>query len=155
MPKIRFVPSAALALVLLAASGQAQTPGSAPRIIALSATDTMKYSATTIEAKPGEDIKVTLTNLGTLPKESMGHNWVLLKAGTDAAAFANAALMAKATGYIPPALQDQMIAHIDLLGAHETGEVEFNAPTVPGDYTFLCTFPAHFQVGMKGTLTVK
>ena len=30
-----------------------------------------------------------------------------------------------------------------------------HAPTAPGDYVYLCTFPAHYQVGMHGTLTVK
>jgi uncharacterized cupredoxin-like copper-binding protein len=25
----------------------------------------------------------------------------------------------------------------------------------PGTYTFLCTFPGHFQAGMKGELTVQ
>ena len=56
---------------------------------------------------------------------------------------------------IPAALSDQIIAKIDLLGPRKSGEVEFKAPTVPGDYVFLCTFPAHFQAGMKGVLTVK
>ena len=115
----------------------------------------MKYSVSVIEAKPGEDIKVILTNIGTQPKEVMGHDWVLLKSGVDVAAFDAAALTAKDTGYIPAALSDEIIAKIDLLGPRKSGEVEFNAPTVPGDYPFLCTFPAHFQVGMKGVLTVK
>ncbi len=105
--------------------------------------------------RPGEALKVTLTNAGALPKESMAHNWVLLKPGTDATAFVNAALGAKATDYFPVALADEVIAHLDLVGPHQTGEVEFNAPTAPGDYTYLCTFPAHFQVGMHGILTVK
>ena len=47
------------------------------------------------------------------------------------------------------------VAHIDLLGPRKSGEADFKAPTVPGDYPFLCTFPAHYQTGMKGTLTVK
>jgi azurin len=115
----------------------------------------MKYNTTAIEAKPGEDIKVVLTNIGTQPVQVMGHNWVLLKAGSDAAAFDAAAVNAKDTGYIPPALKDQVIAHIDLLGPRKSGEVEFTAPTVPGEYPYLCTFPAHYQVGMKGVLTVK
>jgi azurin len=85
----------------------------------------------------------------------MGHNWVLLKAGSDVAAFDSAAVNAKDTGYIPPALKDEIIAHIDLLGPRKSGEAEFTVPTVPGDYPYLCTFPAHYQVGMKGVLTVK
>jgi len=115
----------------------------------------MKYSLTSIEAKPGEALQVVLTNNGTQPLQVMGHNWVLLKAGSDAASFDAAALNAKDTGYIPASLKDEIIAHIDLLGPRKSGEADFNAPTTPGVYPFLCTFPAHFQVGMKGTLTVK
>jgi azurin len=126
-----------------------------PRVIEITAGDTMKYDVTAIEAKPGEDLKVILTNTGTQPKEVMGHNWVLLKAGTDVAAFDAAALGSKDTDYIPAALKDEILAHIDLLGPRKSGEVDFKAPTTPGEYPFLCTFPAHYQTGMKGFLTVK
>jgi azurin len=126
-----------------------------PREIDLTANDMMKYSLVTIEAKPGEDLKVVLTNIGTQPKEVMGHDWVLLKSGTDVAAFDTAALGAKDTGYIPAALSDEIIAKIDLLGPRKSGEADFKAPTTPGDYPYLCTFPAHYQAGMKGVLTVK
>jgi azurin len=115
----------------------------------------MKYSITAIDAKPGEDIKVVLTNIGTQPKEVMGHNWVLLTAGSDVAAFDAAALNSKDTGYIPAALSGEILAHIDLLGPRKSGEVEFKAPMTPGEYPFLCTFPAHYQAGMRGVLTVK
>ena len=131
------------------------TAASGPREIDITAGDTMKYSVTAIDAKPGEDLKVVLTNNGTQPLEVMGHNWVLLKAGTDVAAFDAAALTSKATGYIPAALSDEIVAHIDLLGPRKSGEADFKAPTTPGEYPFLCTFPAHYQTGMKGTLTVK
>jgi azurin len=155
---------AATALVAMIASGcgqkDASTSASAPapagpRVIEITGGDTMKYSLAAIEAKPGEDLKVILTNIGTQPKEVMGHDWVLLKAGADAAAFDAAALASKDTGYMPAALSDQILAKIDLLGPRKSGEVEFTAPTAPGDYVFLCTFPAHFQAGMKGVLTVK
>jgi len=126
-----------------------------PRTIEITAGDTMKYSITAIEAAPGEEIKVVLTNNGTQPKEVMGHNWVLLKAGTDVAAFDAAALMSKDTDYIPAALAGQILAKIDLLGPRKSGEADFKVPTTPGEYPFLCTFPAHYQTGMKGTLTVK
>jgi azurin len=153
----------ASAIVALVATGCGQKDTSAPapaapagpREIEITAGDTMKYDVTQIDAKPGEDIKVILTNTGTQPVEVMGHNWVLLKAGTDVAAFDSAALMSKDTGYIPAALKDEIVAHIELQGPRKSGEVEFNAPTAPGDYPFLCTFPAHYQTGMKGTLTVK
>lgn len=137
------------------ATAAAASAPAGPRVIELTAGDTMKYNVTTLEAKPGEPLKVELTNIGTQPVQVMGHNWVLLKAGSDVAAFDAAALNAKDTGYIPAALKDEIIAHIDLLGPRKTGEADFNAPMAPGDYPFLCTFPAHYQVGMKGVLTVK
>jgi len=115
----------------------------------------MKYSVTAIEATPGEMLKVVLTNNGTLPKEVMGHDWTLLKAGSDSAAFSLAASTAKATEYVPPDLKDEIIAKIGLLGPHQSGDVTFSAPTTPGDYPYLCSFPAHYQAGMRGILTVK
>ena len=136
-------------------STPAATPAAGPRSIELTAGDNMKFNLATIEAKPGEDLKVTLTNIGTLPKEAMGHNWVLLKKGSDPAAFSTAAMMAKDTDYIPAALKDQIIAHTQTLGPRKSDEVSFKAPTEPGEYPFLCSFPAHFPAGMKGVLVVK
>lgn len=138
-----------------AAAATAPAAATGPRTINIQANDTMKYDVTSIEAKPGEEIKVVLTNVGVVPKEAMGHNWVLLKAGTDAMAFVTASAAAKDTGYVPAAMKDQVLAHIEQLGPKQSGEVTFKAPTEPGEYQYLCTFPGHFQVGMKGTLTVK
>ena len=155
--------SAFLALVLSgcgqkeaapASTAAVEAPAAGPRVVEITANDTMKFSVTTIEAKAGKQLKVILTNAGTQPKEAMGHNWVLLKAGSDAGAFANAAVAAKETNYIPAALKAQIIASIDLLGPRKSGEVVFTVPG-PGEYPFLCSFPAHFAIGMKGTLIVK
>jgi azurin len=159
--KTRLLFAAALAALVLSGCGQKDSSTAAaaapagPREIEITAGDTMKYSVTQIDATPGEDLKVILTNNGTQPVEVMGHNWVLLKAGTDVAAYDAAALNSKDTGYIPAALSDEVVTHIDLLGPRKSGEADFKAPTTPGDYPFLCTFPAHYQTGMKGILTVK
>ena len=83
----------------------------------------------------------------------MGHNWVLLKAGTDVAAFAAAAATAKDTDYVPASMKDKVIASIPVLGPKKSGEASFKAPAA-GEYTFICSFPGHFAL-MKGTLTVK
>jgi azurin len=142
-------------------SATAAAPAAAPaakagaRTIEITGGDNMKFNLTSIEAKPGEELKIVLTNIGTQPKEVMGHNWVLLKAGSDVAAFAAAAVTAKATDYIPAALKDQIVAHTALIGPRKSDEITFKVPDAPGDYPFLCSFPAHYQVGMKGVLTVK
>jgi azurin len=161
--KATFIASLVIAAGLLAACSKpesgpaaaAPASGAGPRTVTIKASDTMKYDVTSIEAAPGEEIRVVLVNNGTQPKEVMGHNWTLLKADADPAAFATAAMTAKDTGYMPPALKDRVIAHIDLLGPKQSGEVTFKAPATPGTYPYLCTFPAHYQVGMKGVLTVK
>ena len=126
-----------------------------PRTEELTAGDNMKYDKTTIEAKAGEQLTVILTNIGSQPKEVMGHNWILLKAGVDAEAFDKAAAKATTSEYFPAELADQVITHIPLLGPRKSGQVTFQVPTVPGEYVFLCSYPAHFQTGMRGVLVVK
>jgi len=155
---------AASAALLLTGCGQnnssgadAAAPGTpaSPRIVEITANDTMKYNVTTIEAKAGEELTVVLTNEGTVAKEIMGHDWILLKAGSDVAAFDAAASQAKATDYVPAALKGEIIAQIGLLGPRKSDQVEFTVPSTPGEYPYLCTFPAHFQAGMHGVLVVK
>jgi azurin len=147
---------AATALLLPLAGNAADAKG-APRVIKIRAgvDNAMKYDVSTITVAPGEAVKITLTNHMTLPKEVMGHNWVLLAAGTDAAAFAAAAAPEPANGYIPAKMKDKVLAVIGVLGPNETGEVTFTAPTKPGNYPFICSFPGHFLTGMKGVVVVK
>ena len=174
--KIRFLLPFAIVALVVSGCGQkestpaggtatsATAPTAGPRVVELTANDAMKYmmgdqqssaaAGLRIEAKAGEQLKIVLTNTGTQPKEVMGHNWVLLKAGADVVAFDTAAASAKATDYIPAALKDEVVASIALLGPRKSGEVTFTVPAA-GEYPFICSFPAHFQVGMKGTLVVK
>jgi azurin len=129
----------------------AQTPG---RTIEITGTDDMKYSVTTINAKPGESLRIRLKGVGAMPKIAMSHNIVILKPKTDTQAFATAAANARATNFVPPSLKDQVIAASGLAGNGETVDLDFKAPTAPGTYPFICTFPGHFLT-MKGTLIVK
>lgn len=126
---------------------------SGPREIDLTANDTMHYNTTELTAKSGEKLTVVLTNEGNNPITVMGHNWVLLKPGSDIAAFAAAGAQAKDTGYIPDSLKDEVVAEIPLQGPRKSGQVDFTAPA-PGVYPFLCTFPGHYMT-MHGTLTVQ
>jgi azurin len=147
---------ATCAMILPLALNAADASGS-PRVVKIrvGVDNAMKFDVTTIPVAPGETIKVVLTNHMTLPKEVMGHNWVLLATGTDVAAFAAAAAPEATNGYIPAKMKDKVLAVIRVLGPNETGEVTFTAPTKPGDYPFICSFPGHFLTGMKGMLVVK
>lgn len=117
--------------------------------------DSMKFNLTRAEVRAGQEVKVILTNIGSMPKAAMGHNWVLLKKGVDGKAFADAAVASAATDYIPASMADSVIAHTKLLGPKQTDEISFTAPTEPGEYLFLCSFPAHWVAGMHGVLVVK
>lgn len=155
--KLPLRPVFALLLALAASLPGLDAEAAAPREVRITAgaQNTMKFDVTSITASPGEVLRVVLVNAGTLPKTVMGHNWILLKAGTDPVAFASTAAGEADHGYIPSQPDAPMIAHIGLLGPGESGEVTFTVPATPGEYPFLCSFPAHCLVGMKGVLVVK
>ena len=142
--------AAALAVCMPLAAAQ---PARA-RVITLKSTDDMKFDITSITAKPGEALLVKVVNVGKIPKFAMAHNFVLLKQGANSKAFADQAMKAQATAYIPAALKAQVLASTGLAGPGETVEVTFKAPTAPGKYEFICTFPGHYAAGMKGVLIV-
>ncbi len=137
------------------ASATAAVDASGVATLELTASDSMKYNLTRFEVRAGQEVKVILTNIGTMSKAVMGHNWVLLTKGSDPKAYADAAVGAAASDYMPTSLASQVIAHTKLLGAKQTDEITFTAPAEPGDYPFLCSFPAHFLSGMTGVLVVK
>lgn len=136
------------------AAAQAKSTKGA-RTVEITAGDNMKFDVTSIRAKPGERLHVVLKSTGTAPKIAMAHNFILLKPGTSALEFNNAAMTARDTDFIPPAMKDKVIASTGLAGPGETVDVTFTAPTKPGTYEYLCSFPGHYQVGMKGELIVK
>lgn len=147
-----------LLLSLLALSGfvtltaMADTP--AAREVAITANDSMQFNVKEIAAKPGEKIKLTLSNVGKLPKTAMGHNWVLLKPMT-ADAFNKLAMSGASNppDYLPKN-KTSVLANTKMLGGGETDTIEFTAPTAPGKYPFYCSFPGHFGM-MKGNLIVQ
>ena len=133
---------------------QAKAPAAKGRVIEMTGNDQMQYNVTAIKAKPGEVLTVRLTTIGKIPKFAMAHNFVLLTKGSDPKAFADKAISAKASEYIPAELKKQIIANTGMAGPGETVEVTFKAPTAAGKYDYLCSFPGHFAAGMKGVLTV-
>jgi len=131
------------------------TSTAAARTVNITGGDNMKFDQTEITAKPGETLHIVLKNIGTMPKMAMAHNFVLLKTGTDQAEFSKAAFNARETDFIPPTMKDAVIAHTGLAGPGESVEVRFKVPAKAGTYAFICSFPGHFGLGMRGTLIVK
>jgi azurin len=125
------------------------------RTVEMFGTDDMKYSVNEIPAKRGEQLRVVLISKGTMPKVAMAHNFVLLKLGASPVKFIQAGATARPTDFIAPEMKDQVLAATTLAGPGETVEVTFKVPAAAGSYPYVCTFPGHFQVGMRGNLVVK
>jgi azurin len=121
-------------------------------VVHLTGNDQMRFSANRIELKAGQKVKVELKNAGSLPKEVMGHNLIVLKPGSDVTAFAAKGMNAKATDYVP-AGAPEIIAHTRLLGPGESQMLELDLPGA-GTYPFLCSFPGHVGL-MNGVIVVQ
>jgi azurin len=115
----------------------------------------MKFSVTRIEAKPGETLRIVLTTRSAMPKTAMAHNVVVLAKGVNAAKFNEAAAPHRTNDFLPPDRQKDILAATGLAGGGETVEVTFTVPQQPGNYDYICTFPGHFKMGMRGVLAVK
>jgi azurin len=127
----------------------------AARTVEITGGDDMKFSVTTINAKPGETLRIVLKSVGTLPKVAMAHNVVVLKANADQIKFAQAGMTARDTDFIAPDLKGQVVAATKMAGPGETVEVTFKVPAAAGNYPYICTFPGHFAAGMKGQIVAK
>ena len=55
-------------------------------------------------------------------------------------------------GFIP--VTDDVLHHTKMLERRQTEVLEFTAPSKPGKYPFICTFPGHAQL-MRGYFEVK
>ena len=145
-----------LLLATASASPRAGNPSvDTPRTVDIVANDEMKYSVTTITAKPGEQIRVRLAAKGVIPKIAMAHNFVLLKLGTNIDKLLADGAPHRATDFISPAMLSSVIAKTAMAGPGETVQVTFTVPSKPGRYPYLCTFAGHYQAGMKGVVIVK
>ncbi|WP_010254512.1 plastocyanin/azurin family copper-binding protein [Myroides injenensis] len=118
--------------------------------VTITGDDAMKFNKSEIKVPVGQKVTLTLKHTGKMDKAIMGHNWALLKPGTDLVAFATASAQSPETDYIATDLKDQVIVHTKTLGGGESDTIEFTI-TEPGTYDYLCTFPAHFAM-MQGKL---
>lgn len=123
----------------------------------LTGNDQMQYSTKELTVTAGEKVALTFKHIGVMAKTVMGHNVVILKPGTPVVPFATKAAQAGvAVDFIPADDESKklIVAHTKLVGGGESDTLTFTAPTEPGDYPYLCTFPGHFGL-MQGVLKVK
>ncbi len=111
----------------------------------------MLYEQTEFTVQPGQTVRITFENTATTP--AMTHNVVFVRTRDDIDPVGQAALTAADNEYIPASEMNRILAYTPLAEPGETVTVEFTAPSTPGDYPYICTFPGHYMM-MQGTMTV-
>src|SRR5690606_8003383 len=78
----------------VAAPATTDNAGAVTAELTLEGNDLMQFDKHEFKVKADERVRLTLKNVGELPKQSMGHNVVILAPGTDVAAFGGEAIKA-------------------------------------------------------------
>jgi len=119
------------------------------RQILLSTRPGLKFDRELLTAKAGEKVLLVFRN-----DDDMLHNFVLCAPGRGNAV-GEAALQlgveAAERSYVPAS--DDVIVHTAVLEPGATDRIFFEAPTQPGDYDYICSFPGHSTL-MRGILRV-
>lgn len=140
-----------LLTVFLAALLSFHMQAAEPAVIAIKTmTAQMKYDTTEMLVAPGQPVKIIFENGDDLP-----HNLVFCQPGTDTAAMAMKQMENPETALKRNWLPDdpRIWAHSKMLNPHEKEEITFTAPTKPGTYPYVCTFPGH-ALTMRGEMKV-
>lgn len=111
----------------------------------------MKFDKDLFTVTAGKKIVLELDNL-----DGMQHNLLIIKPGTleKVGAAADAMLRdpkASEKHYVPEI--PEVLFATEMLGPNEVFTLNFTAPTQPGDYPYVCTFPGHWRM-MNGIMRV-
>ena len=114
--------------------------------------EAMKYDQKEFTVPAGATVELIFENT-----DAMQHNWVLgtLKSDEKIGLAADKMITAAdgvAKNYIPS--MPEILAYTPLVEPGGRFKVVFKAPTVPGNYPFLCTFPGHWRI-MNGVMKVE
>ena len=119
-------------------------------------TDQMSFNTKEITIdKSCKTFTVNLSHPGSLPKNVMGHNWVLTTAGDMQGVVTDGMAAGLDKNYVKDG-DTRVIAHTKIIGSGEKDSVSFDVSKLKEgeQYTFFCSFPGHSAM-MKGTLTLK
>jgi plastocyanin len=122
------------------------------REIVVDAIGGLQYAQTELTAKRGEALAWKLRNTDVMP-----HNLVLVKPGSAKVVGEASFKMlndpkAGEKSYVPKSAE--VIAFIPVIDPETEHVLHFRAPSEPGDYPYMCTFPGHWQA-MRGVLKVR
>ncbi len=124
--------------------------------VEVDSTDQMSFTTKAIEIdKSCKEFTVNLKHSGSLPKNVMGHNWVLSKEADMQPVATDGLSVGIDKNYLKEG-DARVIAHTKIIGAGETDSVTFDVSRLdPAEkYGFFCSFPGHISM-MKGTVILK
>lgn len=119
------------------------------------ASDAMQYNVSSVKVPQScKTFTVTLKHTGKLPRNVMGHDWVLTTAADKAGVDEDGIKAGLDNNYVKPG-DKRVVAHTKIIGGGETASVTFKPSELkPGtDYVYFCSFPGHSAV-MHGTLAL-
>ena len=111
----------------------------------------MKYDITEFVVAAGEEVELVLDNV-----DFMQHNLVIVKPGAkEKVGTAADKLAADPNGatqnYVPK--MPEVLYATALVNPEQKITLRFKAPTEPGEYPYICTFPGHWRI-MQGVMKV-
>ncbi len=110
----------------------------------------MRYDVRYFAVEAGRPVQILLENHDLMP-----HNLVITAPGAlKAVAMAGQAVGPQGTGglpYVPDS--PNVLAASDLIGPDESARITLTAPSQPGEYPYVCTFPQHWY-RMYGVMVV-
>ena len=123
--------------------------------LTIESNDMMQFSTKSLTApKSCKEVTVTLKHTGKLPKNAMGHNWVLSKQADipDIASDGMGAGLDK--NYLTEG-DSRVLAATKIIGGGEQTSVTFasNLLKEGENYAFFCSYPGHYAI-MQGTFTL-
>ena len=117
--------------------------------IAITTLPGLQFDKVQLAVKPGAAIELTFSN-----SDDMSHNLVIVRPGKRATVVEAAMALAEKgpeAGYIPAS--KDILWQIPVISPGEKRTLNFKAPSTPGAYPFVCTYPGHGFV-MYGVLHV-
>ena len=126
-----------------------------PCTVALEVGDSIAYDRDSISVPSScSSVTIELSHTGSLPKEAMGHNWVLVPPEAAQAIGTAATSAGLENEYLPD--DERIVAATDLVGGGESTSLTFSLADLDASttYEYICTFPGHWSV-MRGTFSIE
>ncbi|MFN6375337.1 MAG: plastocyanin/azurin family copper-binding protein [Chitinophagia bacterium] len=119
------------------------------RVLKLGTKPGLKFDIANFEVKAGAKVRLIFNN-----NDDMTHNVVIVAPGAadEVGNLAlNLGLKGSEMSYVPNS--PKVLFHTSLIGPEATESIYFVAPSTPGEYAFICSFPGHASV-MRGIIKV-